>query len=125
LENPMSVYQGEWSTQEEMLADFKIGPEALQDARVLLAIYDVEGYEGTAFVLFLKTIDGEDKLFEVNGSHCSCYGLGEEDYSGGTKSQWQPEEVSLDALWTRIEKGDGFYRDRIKDAVCVALLIPH
>jgi hypothetical protein len=36
-------------------------------------------------VIFEK--DG--KLWEVNGSHCSCYGL---------EGQWQPEETTWEAI---------------------------
>lgn len=55
---------------------------------ILLASYDNEDYSGSAFVLFLR--DG--KLFEVNGSHCSCNGLEE---------CWHPEETSWEALKMR------------------------
>lgn len=64
---------------------------------VLLASYTYEDYSGEAFVLFRKG----DKLYEVNGGHCSCYGL---------EGQWEPEETSVEALRHRIEKGDlGYY----------------
>ena len=49
--------------------------------------------EGKAWVLLEK----EGKLFEVNGSHCSCYGL---------EGQWEPKQVSLEQLKHRLEKGD-------------------
>jgi hypothetical protein len=59
---------------------------------ILLASYSYEDYQGDAFVLFER--DG--KLFEVNGNHCSCYGL---------EDQWEPEETTKDALMHRLEKG--------------------
>lgn len=59
---------------------------------VLLASYSYSNYSGDAFVLFKK--DG--KLFEVNGSHCSCYGL---------EGQWGPEETTVESLKHRLEKG--------------------
>lgn len=43
------------------------------------------------WVVFRK----EDKLYEVHGSHCSCYGL---------EGQWSPEETSFEALLDRLEK---------------------
>lgn len=54
----------------------------------MFAAYENESYEGYALVIFSK----EGKLYEVNGSHCSCYGL---------EDQWSPEETSLDALRMR------------------------
>jgi hypothetical protein len=59
---------------------------------VLLASYASENYSGDAFVLFEK--DG--RLFEVNGSHCSCFGL---------EGQWKPEETDCLSLWDRLTKG--------------------
>lgn len=59
---------------------------------ILLASYGQDGYEGDAFILFRK--DG--KLYEVNGGHCSCYGL---------EGQWEPEETSIEALRHRIVNG--------------------
>lgn len=60
---------------------------------ILLASYGTPNYEGYAFVLFQR--DG--KLWEVNGSHCSCYGL---------EGQWEPEETTLDALRHRVKDGN-------------------
>lgn len=65
-----------------------------QGIEVLLASYTYESYEGDAFVLFRK--DG--KLFEVNGGHCSCYGL---------EGQWEPEETTIEAIEHRL-KSDYF-----------------
>lgn len=60
--------------------------EQKQDGEtILMAIYETEWYQGDAFVLFEK--DG--KLYEINGGHCSCYGL---------EGQWSPEEVLLAEL---------------------------
>ena len=61
-------------------------------AEILLASYGTPDYEGYAFVLFRR--DG--KLWEVNASHCSCYGL---------EGQWQPEETTVDALRRRVKEG--------------------
>ena len=43
-------------------------------------------------MLFRK--DG--KLYEVNGSHCSCYAL---------EGQWEPEETTVEALRHRVING--------------------
>jgi hypothetical protein len=74
--------------QEAMIHDFEIDMSVLEGCEVLLASYNQECYEGSAFVLYRK--DG--KLYEVNGSHCSCFGL---------EGQWEPEETSIDALRKR------------------------
>lgn len=59
---------------------------------ILFATYSYQDYSGDAFVLFER--DG--KLFEVNGSHCSCYGL---------EGQFEPEETSVEALAHRLIEG--------------------
>ena len=65
---------------------------AFAGAEILLASYGTPSYEGYAFVLFRR--DG--KLWEVNGSHCSCYGL---------EGQWEPEETTVEALRRRVKEG--------------------
>ena len=59
----------------------------------IYALNDGEGYEGWSSVIFIK--DGV--LYEVNGSHCSCYGL---------EGQWRPEETSFKALMFRPNVSD-------------------
>jgi hypothetical protein len=73
-----------------MKSDFNITDIDLEGIKILLASYVYEEWEGDAFILFRK--DG--KLFEVNGSHCSCYGL---------EGQWEPEETSVESLRKRLE----------------------
>jgi len=74
---------------EDVIRDFEIDTD-LNDRNILFASYATEAYEGSAFVLFKR----DKKLYEVNGSHCSCYGL---------EGQWEPEETSWDALAMRIK----------------------
>jgi hypothetical protein len=63
----------------------------------VFASYGGGSYEGDAFVLYQR--DG--KLYEVSGSHCSCYGL---------ESQWSPEETTWAALAMRErKKADVYY----------------
>ena len=64
----------------------------MKNCKILFAWYGYCSYDGSAFVLFER--DG--KLYEVNGGHCSCYGL---------EGQWDPEETSVEVLRHRIEKG--------------------
>lgn len=74
-----------------VLADFEADSTSLDACTLLIGSYSYESYEGSAFVLFEK--DG--KLFEVNGGHCSCYGL---------EGQWDPEETTIASLRKRFEK---------------------
>jgi hypothetical protein len=104
----MSIFLNDWSKEylarnegnegygdytdslEQLKYDFEITDEDLEGINIILADYTYEYYSGNAFVLFEK--DG--KLYEVNGSHCSCYGL---------EGQWTYEEVLLEELKNRIE----------------------
>lgn len=112
----MPVYRKDWAVADyedrigadAMLDDFDIQQEAIDGAEILFAQYEVEGYEGSAYVLFRK--DG--KLFEVSGGHCSCYGL---------ENQWAPEEIAPEALRHRLEKGEYFSALDAKDDLLAIL----
>lgn len=82
-----SVFVG-FNDEVDVFSQFDVKEEEQKDVEFLFAQYDQEAYEGSAFVLFAR----KGKLYEVNGSHCSCYGL---------EGQWSPEETSLDALKKR------------------------
>lgn len=84
----MNIYQGGFCDEQEMIENFQIGSQELIGVEIIHARYDTGGYEGDAHVIFRK----EGKLYEVNGSHCSCYGL---------EGQWAPEETTLAALMAR------------------------
>lgn len=83
-------------SKETVAGWFEISVEVLDGANILFAEYDNGGYEGSAFVL----LERQGKLFEVHGSHCSCYGL---------EDQWGEEETSIEALEHRVKEGWGFY----------------
>lgn len=76
------------NTPRNVFDEFNVPENERQDVEILLAVYECPPYEGSAFVLFKKY----GKLYEVNGSHCSCYGL---------ENQWSPEETSIEALKIR------------------------
>jgi hypothetical protein len=61
------------------------GDDFPTDDQILFAAYGGGSYDGIAKVIFEK--DG--KVYEVNASHCSCYGL---------EDQWSPEETSWEAM---------------------------
>jgi hypothetical protein len=86
------MYMNDWTKKEEMMRDFDISYDALNETRILLASYTYVDYSGSAFVLFIRN----GKLYEVNGGHCSCNGL---------EGQWEPEETTKEALFRRMEKG--------------------
>lgn len=78
-----------------VLDEFRVGAAvsmAMAACRVLLASYSQDNYSGEAFVLF----EHDGRLFEVNASHCSCYGL---------EGQWEPEETTREALQHRLDQG--------------------
>jgi hypothetical protein len=65
--------------------------------RVIFAQYDVDGYDGSAWVIYRNG----DKIYAVSGGHCSCYGL---------EGQWDPEEYTAEQFVAAYEKGS-WYRD--------------
>lgn len=81
-------YIENFKSQADIIKEYEAPANALDGAEVLLAWYGYGSYEGDSFVLFRK--DG--KLWEVNASHCSCYGL---------EGKWEPEETSIEALKKR------------------------
>jgi hypothetical protein len=91
----MSKYLGSFDDFNSVVDNFSVTDHGLTDENIILARYDTPPYEGYATVVFVK--DG--KLYEVHGSHCSCYGL---------EDQWSPEETYKASLmtqsWTEEEK---------------------
>lgn len=81
----MSEYLTNFSSKEDVLEQYCAPDNALDGVVVYLAWYGYGSYDGESLVIFEK--DG--KLYEVNGSHCSCNGL---------EGQWEPEETTWEAL---------------------------
>lgn len=81
----MSIYIEEFKSNEDIIREYEAPADALDGADVLLAWYGYGSYCGDSLVIFRK--DG--KLYEVDGSHCSCFGL---------EGQWEPEETSVEAF---------------------------
>lgn len=82
------MYLGDFRSKEDIVSNFALEANALDDCKILFAVYNNENYEGYAMVIYAKN----GKLYEAHGSHCSCHGLEE---------QWSPEETSVDALKVR------------------------
>lgn len=110
------VYFHDWSDADGMLHDFGVPASTLAGKEVLLASYTYQEYSGNAFVLFR---DG-DKLYEVNGGHCSCYGLRESTRSGGG-TQWEPEQTTKEALMLRLGNGINAFASIPEDHVKAVL----
>lgn len=87
-----------FSNVHGVIKEFNLKGDELTGATILLAAYGTDNYSGSAFVLFKK----DNKLYEVNGGHCSCYGL---------EDQWSPEETTKDSLLFRMNNGSLGYDD--------------
>lgn len=79
---------GNLEDREAVAHAFDIDISELDGCKLIFAAYETGDYSGSALILFER--DG--KLYEVNGSHCSCYGL---------EDQWSPEETCMEALRMR------------------------
>ena len=66
------------------------------DIHILFAEYNNEDYSGNATVIF----EQKGKLYEVHGSHCSCYGL---------EGQWDPEQSTYEDIIARAKNGNFSY----------------
>lgn len=102
----MQKYYGDWSDEAGLIRDFDIDKSDLGGVDILFAYYSYENYSGEAFVIFEK----EGKLYEVNGGHCSCYGL---------EDQWSPEETTVEAIEARIDSDYTFNgcREELKEVL--------
>jgi hypothetical protein len=103
-------YLNDWSCVDDVQRDFQIDEFAVLDEEVLVASYEQANYEGHAYVLFTRY----GRLFEVHGSHCSCYGL---------EGQWEPEETSAVEILHRLDEGTYFHESQIAAQVREALAI--
>jgi len=89
LKSKLPIFLNDWNDKDQVAKDFETN---LDNVNILFASYSCANYSGDAFVLF----EENNKLFEVNGGHCSCYGL---------EGQWEPEETTIEALNYRLNKG--------------------
>lgn len=85
-----AIYGDSERIRAEWLAENPLFPT---EREILFAVYDYENYSGDAFLLFER--DG--KLYAYEGSHCSCNGLEEENFSA--------QETSWEALYMRDPNG--------------------
>jgi hypothetical protein len=93
----MEQYSGSWASKADVERGFEVTLD--KSVHILVASYQQGDYDGSAYVLFKQ----KRKLYEVHGSHCSCYGL---------EGQWEPEEVTLASIRHRVREGNlGHYMD--------------
>lgn len=71
----------EFQVRYDLESEFE-APDVLDGCEIVVAYKSVGswGCDSDAFVVFRRG----GRLYEVNGSHCSCYGF---------EGQWEPEEV--------------------------------
>lgn len=86
----MSEYEN-W-TNEEIAKIFDEDISSFEGVNIIFAAFIGDTYDGEAFVLFKRN----GKLYEVDGSHCSCFGF---------EDQWDPEEASIAELRHRMDNG--------------------
>jgi hypothetical protein len=102
------TYYGNWGTKADIESDFKLTKGFLDNVNILFAVYETPGYEGDAIVIGSR--DGV--LFEVHGSHCSCYGL---------EDQWDEETTDKEILTVRLNRAlyglDVQYKDEILETI--------
>lgn len=84
----MKIFYENFTCADDVFKEFGVPEEEREGLEFVYADYDTPAYEGYAHVIFIKN----RVLYEVNASHCSCYGL---------DGQWAPEETSLSALMFR------------------------
>lgn len=75
-------YVGDFSCMSDIKKTFGLPDDALRTCTILFAECDEGGWEGTAAVRFYDHT--EEKFYEVNAWHCSCYGF---------DGEWNPEEI--------------------------------
>lgn len=83
------VFLNRFSNNHDVSSNYEVD---LSGVNILFAQYAAYAYEGSSWVLF----EQNGKLYEVNGNHCSFYGL---------EGQWEPEECTIESLKYRIENG--------------------
>lgn len=84
----MLTHHNNFNSNEDIIEEFNLNHGDLDGKTILLADYTYEDYSGDALVIY----EEGGKLYEVNGGHCSCYGL---------EGQWSPEETTWEALKLR------------------------
>jgi hypothetical protein len=73
---------------EDIVVNYQVSQSFVDNYRILIAHLNGDGgYEESSYFLLVEKSTG--KLFEVTGSHCSCFGF---------EGQFTPEETSVEYL---------------------------
>lgn len=80
------------------------GAPEQEPEEVLWAEYTDEDYQGSALVIYRQG----NKVYEVTGSHRSCFGL---------EGQWQPEEYDIPIYIAAVEKRGEYADEGALDAI--------
>ena len=86
--NQEPVFLNDFNNKKSVVENFQTS----DDVNILFASYGMGNYEGDAFVL----VEKDGNLYEVHGSHCSCFGL---------EGQFDLEETTLKELEYRLKNG--------------------
>jgi hypothetical protein len=108
ISNP--IFLGNFSCAEDVWREYEASPQDYPDIYFIYADYDTGDYQGASLVIFVR--DG--KLYEVNGSHCSCNGM---------EGLFEPEETTFSALMFRPnvpEAAKANLREYYKDLIVFA-----
>ena len=95
-----NIYFKNFDNKDDVLNNFNISEDKLLGCDIVFAYYSYEDYSGDAFVILHHPEEGT--FYEVNGNHCSCYGL---------EGQWEMEETSLEVL---LKRESQFFNDVVK-----------
>lgn len=97
------IFKNDFDCADDVFGCFNVPQSEREGVEILFADYTYEDYSGNANVLFAR--DGE--LYEVFGSHCSCFGL---------EGQWEPEHLDKSIALQIIERREGVadYREVVQ-----------
>ena len=85
--------------KEHLINEYTANCELVQDLEVLIA-YESVGSWGCDSSSFFLLKDKEGKLYEVHGSHCSCFGF---------EDQFTLQESSIEALKFRVDRAESVF----------------
>lgn len=99
----MQVFFDQFENEQDVLSNFGVTKNDLKGCEIIFAYYTYEDYSGEALVILRHPQTGV--FYEVNGGHCSCYGLEE---------QWEMEETTLDAM---LKRSTPFFNEVVKSYI--------
>lgn len=100
------IFLDRFDNKQDVERSFEVGFHDYE--HIIFAQYLDGDYSGKAWVIYYNS--EEEKLYEVHGSHCSCYGL---------ENQFDPELTSVEDLLERIARGgqSDYDTESVKQAI--------